>query len=105
MEHNADTVYFYSHMENPYGCFSNFSRHGINLDNKWWPTTEHYFQAQKFLSEDDQEQIRQASNPNRAAQMGRDRKRTLRPDWEEIKDDVMYKAVLKKFKTHPEIAE
>lgn len=105
MEQELDTIYFYSHLKEPYGCFSNFSRHGVSFDGKWWPTTEHYFQAQKFLSETDQEQIRQTSNPNRAAQMGRDRKRTLRPDWEEIKDEVMYRAVLKKFQTHPEIGE
>ena len=37
--------------------------------------------------------------------MGRDRKRPLRADWEEVKDDVMRKAVLKKFKTHAEIRE
>ena len=31
-----------------YGCFSNFSKHGFELDRKYWPTSEHYFQAQKF---------------------------------------------------------
>ena len=104
MEEEVTTIYFYSHLEDPYGCFSNFSRHGVNLDNKWWPTTEHFFQAQKFLSEADQEQIRQANSPKQAANLGRDRKKTLRADWEEVKDEIMYRAVLKKFKTHPEIA-
>ncbi len=31
-----------------YGDFSNFSRHGVELDGRYWPTVEHYFQAQKF---------------------------------------------------------
>ncbi|HKC73877.1 MAG TPA: NADAR family protein, partial [Chloroflexota bacterium] len=42
------TIYFYSTREKPYGCFSNFSPHGFELDGVWWPTSEHYFQAQKF---------------------------------------------------------
>ncbi|MEO1140885.1 MAG: NADAR family protein, partial [Pseudomonadota bacterium] len=32
----------------PYGCFSNFSAHPILIETTW-PTSEHYFQAQKFL--------------------------------------------------------
>ena len=31
-----------------YGCFSNFAAYPIDLKGKVWPTTEHYFQAQKF---------------------------------------------------------
>lgn len=40
-----------------------------------------------------------------AANMGRDRDKPLRPDWEEVKDEVMKKAVLQKFLTHPDIRE
>ena len=29
----------------------------------------------------------------------------LRPDWEEIKDDVMHEALISKFNTHPELKE
>ena len=32
------TIYFYSNREEPYGCFSSFSRHGVLLDDRWWPT-------------------------------------------------------------------
>lgn len=31
-----------------YGCFSNFSKHGFKLDGKYWMTSEHYFKAKKF---------------------------------------------------------
>ncbi len=44
------TIYFYI-TKDKYGEFSNFSRHGIEQDGKWWKTTEHYFQAQKFIDE------------------------------------------------------
>ena len=37
--------------------------------------------------------------------MGRDRKRPLRSDWEQVKDDIMKKVVLRKFKTHADIRQ
>jgi hypothetical protein len=43
------TIYFYVEREKPYGCFSNFSAHGFMLDELYWATSEHYFQAQKFI--------------------------------------------------------
>lgn len=97
-------IYFYG-AQNPYGCFSNFSAHGIELNGQWWPTTEHYFQAQKFAGTEHAEAVRRAATPKQAAALGRDRKRPLRPDWETVKDDVMRRAVLKKFQTHQEIQE
>jgi N-glycosidase YbiA len=97
-------VYFYNTQE-PYGCFSNFSRHGFKLDELYWLTSEHYFQAQKFLGQPDYEIIRLVKTPKEAATKGRERSRPLRLDWEEIKDDVMTKAVLKKFQTHQDIRD
>ena len=35
--------------------------------------------------------------------MGRNRKLPLRPDWEQVKDKVMFEAVLRKFETHKEL--
>lgn len=98
------TLYFYS-TRSEYGCFSNFSHHGFELDGVWWPTSEHYFQAQKFVGTPHVEQIRQVKTAKDAAKMGRDRLRPLRPDWETVKDEIMRRAVLKKFQTHPDIRE
>jgi hypothetical protein len=39
-------INFYS-TSGEYGCFSNFSKHAVHLKGKRWPTTEHYFRAQK----------------------------------------------------------
>lgn len=96
-------IYFYSAREDPYGCFSNFSAHAITLDGARWPTTEHYFQAQKFAGTPREEQVRLARTPKQAAEFGRDRKRPLRPDWELVKDDLMRRAMLAKFEQHPDI--
>ncbi len=95
-------ILFYS-TRDAYGCFSNFSPHRISLKGKWWPTTEHYFQAQKFAGTEYEEQIRLAQTPRQAADLGRDRRRPVRPDWEQVKDAVMREAVLQKFLTHQDI--
>ncbi|WHY17932.1 NADAR domain-containing protein [Paenibacillus sp. G2S3] len=98
------TIRFYK-VNDKYGCFSNFSKHGFELDGKYWPTSEHYFQAQKFVGSIYEEEIRVVESPMDAANMGRDRDKPLRSDWEEVKDEVMKKAVLQKFQTHPDIRE
>lgn len=98
-------IYFYSSREKPYGCFSNFSAYGLTLDGVWWPTSEHYFQAQKFVGTPHADQIRQVKLPKDAARLGRQRTRPLRPDWEAVKDDVMCQAVLCKFETHADIRD
>ena len=97
-------IYFYK-INEAYGCFSNFSHYGFELDGKWWMTSEHYFQAQKFHNTKYEEMVRLLDNPMKAAEMGRDRNLPLRKDWEEVKDDVMEKAVLEKFKQNKEIRE
>ncbi len=97
------TIYFYSAREGDYGAFSNFSRHGFELDDKYWKTSEHYFQAMKFEGTEYEDKIREARSPKEAATLGRRRDFPLRKDWEVIKDDVMRRAVTKKFETHKEL--
>ena len=97
-----DAIRFYSTADE-YGCFSNFSPHPIRLAGKTWPTTEHYFQAQKFADPGHQQAIRTARSPMIAARMGRDRKRPLRRDWESAKVNVMTDAVRAKFTQHADL--
>lgn len=96
------TIYFYKTSEK-YGCFSNFAHYGFELDGKWWMTSEHYFQAQKFYGTEYVEIIRLLDNPMKAAKLGRNRNLPLREDWEEVKDDVMRKAVYAKFSQNIEL--
>ncbi|MBQ4058138.1 MAG: NADAR family protein [Lachnospiraceae bacterium] len=95
-------IYFYK-INDKYGCFSNFAHYGFELDGKWWMTSEHYFQAQKFCGTEYEEIIRLLDNPMKAAEMGRNRELPLRADWEQVKDDIMRKAVLAKFTQNKEI--
>ena len=95
-------IYFYK-INDEYGCFSNFAHYGFELDGKWWMTSEHYFQAQKFCGTEYEEIIRLLDNPMKAAEMGRNREVPLRADWEQVKDDIMRKAVLAKFTQNKDI--
>ena len=97
-----DVTNFYS-VNAEYGGFSNFSPHPITLKGKSWPTSEHYFQAQKFAGAPDEEELREAKSPMIAARMGRSRKRPLRKDWEAVKDAIMHEAVLAKFTQHADL--
>ena len=98
----SEAIHFYRvHAE--YGCFSNFSPHPIRLRGKVWPTSEHYFQAQKFAGTPHEEEVRQAKSSTIAARMGRSRKRPLRTDWEAMKDSIMHEVVLAKFTQHADL--
>ena len=95
-------ILFYRTSE-PYGEFSNFSPHPIELNGGTWPTSEHYFQAQKFAGTEHEELVRLAKSPMVAARMGRSRQRPLRPDWEAVKEDLMREALRAKFTQHPNL--
>lgn len=73
------TINFYL-TDAPYGFFSNFAAYPIEIDGKAWPTSEHYFQAMKFVGTPHEEEIRNEESPMKVARMGRDRKRPLRAD-------------------------
>ncbi|MBD6618384.1 NADAR family protein [Komarekiella sp. 'clone 1'] len=101
------TIYFYKVWQ-PYGCFSNFSPHGIHIQGTYWSTVEHYYQAQKFVGSVDEviiPLIHAAATPEEAAALGRCSTRKCRRDWDLVKTQVMREAVLKKFLTHAEIRE
>ena len=76
----AEPIRFYR-VGDAYGCFSNFSPHPIRVDGREWPTSEHYFQAQKFAGHPDEEELRRTRDVGRVAKLGRQRSRPLRAYW------------------------
>lgn len=102
MSSASHVINFYQ-VHAPYGEFSNFAAYPIRIDGVVWPTTEHYFQAQKFFEAEHQEAIRARTSPMQAARMGRDRKRPLRADWEEVKDNIMRTALRAKFTQYDDL--
>jgi N-glycosidase YbiA len=97
-------IHFYE-TDKAYGCFSNFSRHPIELDGVRWPTSEHFFQAAKFTQQVDVDAVRNAATPFEAARIGRERQRSFRNDWDDVRDAVMLRALQAKFGQHAELAE
>ena len=120
-------ILFYAPNEKPYGCFSNFSRHTVDIYDRIWSTSEAAFQAMKYFPHNMGrfEAIRTAVSPTKAAELGRDRSVQIRSDWESsvpdgegwetvlvddgrgleravklIKDKVMFEVVLAKFSQH-----
>ncbi len=61
-----NSVLFYATYK-PYGEFSNFSRHPIDIGGMTWPTSEHYFQAQKFTGTPFEAEVRAQPTPMLAA--------------------------------------
>lgn len=45
-----EKIFFYK-VNDSYGLFSNFYKYGFWDGLIYWPTVEHYFQAQKFYDE------------------------------------------------------
>ena len=100
----ATVIRFYR-VGDEWGEFSNFAPFAITLDGRRWPTTEHYFQAQKFHDAADREEVRRAKTPNLAARLGRDRRKKLRDDWDSARVGIMRKALLAKFSQHAGLRE
>lgn len=96
---SSEVVFFYAQTDD-YAEFSNFAPYGVEMGKIWWRTVEHYFQAMKFHDEAYREKIRATSKPRDAKTLGMTRKIQLRHDWEQVKDQIMFEAVRKKFETH-----
>lgn len=104
-ELNTPVCFFQTYKD--YGCFSNFSKHPVHLDGLVWPTAEHYYQAQKFWETDKEwaMQIHQAKTAKEAATKGRleEKQHLVRPDWAQVKESIMKRALISKFTVNPEI--
>ncbi len=91
-----EPIYFYTKTM-PFWGLSNFSPPGFEADGTYWPTVEHFFQAQKFDSPEIKERIRKALTPKDARTLGQSRAFLLRSDWETEKENVMLRALRLKF--------
>lgn len=74
---------------------SNFAATPLELDGQQWPTAEHAFQAAKTTDPAEREWVRAATSP--ASAKARGKRVTLRPDWEQVKAEVMRRVVRAKF--------
>ena len=74
------------------------------MDGKTWPTSEHYYQAHKFVGHPSiQEKIRHLPTPGAAFAASREHSGLVRSDWNAVKDHVMLVAVRAKFEQHADL--
>lgn len=99
---------FYSKSE-PYYEFTNFFVCNVSIDNAVWPTTEHYFQAMKFLGDTKTvQQVRQLPTPRDAFDFSRRHANrwTCSPErWNCEKDGFMLRALRCKFTQIPHLRQ
>lgn len=128
----SNKILFYgkSKPDPKYWPFSNFYRAPFkDASGNIWPTTEHYYQAMKFLPEVEIEidgkkismrkYIHDLPLPGDAAREGRRRDFPMRSDWEKnikdleyinynnlkVKDCYMYKALIYKFSQNEDLKQ
>jgi len=122
-----ETISFYD-PKHAFGEFSNYYASPILIDGIHYPTVEHYFQAQKFAGSlrdlEYSELIAKQSTPNKAKILANQQRgggykwRTdlnaiidayadvsIRPDWENVKDNVVRKGVFQKFYQNPQLKQ
>jgi ribA/ribD-fused uncharacterized protein len=112
-------ILYFARDRQVFGFFSHFHPAPILLDGETWPTVEHYYQAQKSSDPAYRLAIRAAATPGRAKRLAAppDAPRRLsaqswfrkhgaspRPDWHEVKLEIMRRADLAKFVQHPDLA-
>jgi N-glycosidase YbiA len=98
----AMTIRFYDVKGEPYGAFSNFSKHPFTLDRVWYPTAEHAFQAAKFAGLPQAETIRAMRGAKDAARKARELRKFVRADWDAVKEIELRRILLAKFTAHGE---
>lgn len=84
-----------------YFFLSNYAPAPVELDGMRYPTVEHAYQAAKTLEPEERGRIREASTPGLAKKISR--KLTKRPEWSDLKVDLMRDLVRQKFAGQPDL--
>ncbi|KAJ7043565.1 hypothetical protein C8F04DRAFT_1072540 [Mycena alexandri] len=87
----------------PHPDFDQFSSHPVTYNGAIYPTSQHLFQAFKFLDNhpDIAESIRRASTPELAFDIAHSNKASYRSDWSSVNISKMEEALFMKFSQHP----
>jgi ribA/ribD-fused uncharacterized protein len=86
-----------------YRFLSNFWPVEVQFDGEIYPSVEHGYQAAKCLELSARDEIRRAARPGKAKKLGG--RGQVRPDWEQIRVEVMRELVRQKFVSHRDLAE
>jgi len=97
-------ILFYSPYEE-HGYLSNWYLASLYLKGVIWPSSEHYYQAQKLAGTPLEETVRRLESPRLTFEFTRRPEVSVRGDWEEVKIEVMHEAVYAKFTQNPDLKE
>jgi len=112
-------ILFFRRDREQFFFLSHFHAAAIEIEGEVWPTVEHYFQSRKSLVPEFRAAIRACHHPGMAKRLGaapegprrfsadswfRAHGERHRPDWREIRLDVMRAADEAKFRQHPDLA-
>jgi len=100
--HNGPFVWA-TEFSNVHSSFT-FNEPGIEIDGVRYGGPEQYFQLMKSFGMPDHEQAKkemEKASPPAAWSIGRNHK--MRPDWDEVRNDVMRKALIAKFTQNKEL--
>ena len=85
----------------------NFSAFGLIMDEKYFQTSEHAFQYLKFSDTSimTANLIRESFSPNKARQIAHENRKVKRPDWDEVKYDLMERVIKLKIDANPTVRQ
>lgn len=84
-----------------YHFLSNFYPSSIRWEDDEYRTIEHAFQAAKTFNPEERLRLRETPSPLVVKRLGR--KVTLRPDWEQVKLDIMADLLRQKFTRYSDL--
>lgn len=100
----SGAIYFYNKNQ-PYYEFTNFYEAPLRMADGIWPTSEHYYQAQKFVGTPLYKQIQSAPSAREAFTIARTHKSQVCANWQSINLQVMLKALRTKFTQHTHLTK
>jgi ribA/ribD-fused uncharacterized protein len=90
----------------PFRTFSNMAEYPIQIEDKRYPTVEHYFQAEKAREFNDKEmleKILETPSAKAVKALGKKVKNFVKEKWDHERLDIMKRGVRAKFVQHPEL--
>ena len=100
---NEERDIFFWTRHGPYAFLSNFYRAPITVDGKYYPTTEHFYQASKTLIPEEHLAVRVLATPKEAKFAGYHV--ALQEGWDDIKFEIMLQGLRAKFTQHLDLKE
>ncbi len=87
--------------------FSNFSSFEIDWQGEIYKTTEHAYQSAKFFGVDEDlvNDIRNTKSSHEAFKLARANADKVRPDWDDVKIDIMEEIIRAKCEQHPYVKQ